>query len=230
MIRPLFLALALLLLSDLVAAQSCIVQVNGDCMLEPNAAQGQDVSPYCFLPTLARGQYETNYAFTANDDEGACHNFQTYLRFELPANLLDPGETVTTARLLLYYAFTFGFDGPAPTLPHAPITVNVHEVVSAWNEDAVTWVNRPPYAAASVASLGNITNLGVKEFIVTDLVAAWAHGTKQNRGFAVISPNDIPFGMNSWEADPAVPSFQKARLRITVGPGTPAEPVPIWPY
>lgn len=199
-------------------------------MLEPNAAQGQDVSPYCFLPTLARGQYETNYTFTANDGGGVCHNFETYLRFELPSDLLDPGETVITARLLLYYAFTFGFEGPAPTLPHAPITVNVHEVLNAWTEDAVTWANRPPHAAAVAAGLDDITNLGVQQFIVTDLVAAWAHGSKQNRGFVVISPDDIPFGMHSFEADPSVPSFQKARLRITVGPGTPPEAVPVYPY
>jgi hypothetical protein len=230
MIRLLLLAASLLSFAEVARAQTCIVQANGDCMLEPSAAQGDDVSPYCFLPSLARGQYETSYAFSAVDDEGACHNFETYLRFALPADLLEPGETVTTARLLLYYAFTFGFDGPAPTLPHAPITVHVSEVSSAWTEDAVTWANRPGFVSPPAASLSNVTNLGVKEFIVTDLVRAWAHGTKPNRGFAVTSPNDIPFGMNSWEADPAVPPFQKARLRITVGPGAPPTPVPLFPY
>jgi len=236
MIRPLLLALAWLLLADVAAAQTCVVQTNGDCMLEPTAAEGQDVSPYCFLPALARGQYETNYAFTAFDTGGVCHHFQTYLRFELPPDLLDPGETVTTARLLLYYAFTFAFEGPAPTVPHAPITVNIHQVLAPWtggpspyNEDAVTWSNRPPHAAAVAGTRNDITNFGVQQFFVTDLVRSWAHGTKPNHGFVVVSPNDIPFGMHSWEAEPPVTTGQKARLRITVGPGSPPQQVPFMP-
>ncbi len=230
LLRRLWLILPLLLVAELSDAQTCVIQANGDCMLQPTAEQGQDVSPYCFLPLLTRGDYETNYSFTANDDEGVCHNFETFLRFDLPANLLDPGETVVTARLLLFYAFTFGFDGPAPTLPHAPISVRIHEVLNPWTESTMTWSNRPAYAQTPTTTVGGITNLGLREFIVTDLVRHWAHGTKQNRGFAVVSPNDIPFGMHSWEADPSVPVAQKARLRITVGPGTPPASIPLFPY
>jgi hypothetical protein len=233
MIRALLLALALSLLADRASAQACVVQANGDCMLEPTAAEGQDSSPYSFQPGTARGNLETNYAVTGLDSMGRSHDFVTYLRFELPPTLLDPGETVTMARLLLYYAFTYAYPpDPLPTVPHPndPTLISVHRVLSPWDENVLTWTNKPAYLGQAAAYRADITAFGVKEFIVTDLVRSWAHGTLPNYGFAVASPSGIPFGMWSWEAEPVIPTHQKARLRITVGPGgDPPAPIPVMP-
>jgi hypothetical protein len=229
--RPPSLALLLLPLSFLVAeragAQTCTPFDQG-CIIAPTAS-GEDVSPYCFLPTLARGDYETNYALTADDDGGACHNFETYLKFVLPSSLLASGQTVTRATLLLYYGFSFVLDGTPTPPPHAPITLRVHEVTAPWTEATTTWTNRPSYGPA-IASVGGITNYGIRSFDVTALVRDWAHGRKQNRGFALTSPDERAIGFHSWEAEPTVPSNQKARLYLEVGSGSPPPSIPVFPY
>jgi hypothetical protein len=224
---PLLLASICLPFADPAAAQTCTPFDQG-CIIAPTAA-GEDVSPYCFLPTLARGDYETNYALTANDDDGGCHDFETYLRFVLPSNLLAPGQTVTEATLLLYYGFSFVLDGTPTAPPHAPITLRIHEVTSAWTEASTTWANRPGHGAP-IATLGGITNYGIRSFDVTELVRHWAHGTKPNRGFAVTSPDARAIGFHSWEAEPTVPATQKARLYIEVGTGSPPPSIPLFPY
>jgi hypothetical protein len=223
------LTLALLLCADAALAQACNPAITSACLIEPTAAQGEDVAPYCFLPTLSRGQYETLYALTANDDEGVCHNFETYLRFDLPANLLDPGETVTNAILLVPYLFSFAFGGTPTPPPHPPVALRVYRVESFWSdEDSITWGNRPGYAAAPVAEHTGITNYGLREFDVTSLVREWAHGTRPNYGFALTSPNDRALGFYSWEAE--VPTSQKVRLLIQTGPGAAPPQVPVFPY
>lgn len=228
--KRLFLSLLLAFSISLVVAgdadaQACSPAYTAFCLIEPTAASN-DVSPYCFLPTLTRGQYETNYTVTSPGPPD-CHSFETFFQFMLPANLLDPGETVTSATLLVPYLFSFSFDGPVVPPPHAAVTLRLHRVTSSWNENSVTWANKPTYEATPLAQVTGITNYGVREFDVTSLVRDWAGGAKQNYGFAMTSPNDRVMGFYSWES--GVAAAQKIALLIQTGPGTPPAPVPIMP-
>jgi hypothetical protein len=190
------------------------------CLLVPDGSSSDDVSPYCFLPTLARGQATTDYAVTAQDDTGQCHNFETYFKFELPSGLLIPGETVTSAYLDVPYSFSFSISGPPTQPPHPPVTLRVHRVTSPWTEDGVSWNRRPAYDPTPLDSVSGITNFRHVIFDVTDVVRAWAHGTAANNGFVLTSPDDRVLGFYSWEAsEPEVPESLKIALLITRGPG-----------
>jgi len=227
MTRELCLALCLAALTPgLARAQACDPAQLPLCVITPTGAQGQDVAPYCFLPTLSRGQNETNYAVTASQD-GQCHNFETFLRFDLPANLLGAGQTVVQARLFVPYTFSFAFNGTPPDPPHAPATLRVHRVNGNWSENSVTWAAKPGYDPSPLAQLTNITDFGTEVFDVTQQVRLWAHGLQTNFGFALTSPGERPLGFYSWEAP--VANSQKVRLLIQTGPGTAPTPIPAMP-
>ena len=134
---------------------------------------------------------------------------------------------MTFAALELPYAFSFVFGGTPPPPPHPPVTLRVHRVQSNWSESTVTWANKPAYDPTPTATLGGITNFGVKEIEVTQLVRNWAHGVQTNFGFALTSPNDRALGFNSWES--TVAAGQKPALYIEVGPGVAPKPIPAMP-
>lgn len=223
---PLSLCALLVLLAALLAAPasaraaSCEAGTDPeDCLLLPDGSASDDVAPYCFLPTLPRGQNPANYAVTALDDTGTCHHFETYLGFELPPDLLVPGETVTAAYLDVPYAFSFSIDGPPQPPPHPPVSLHVHRVTGAWTEDGVSWNRRPGYDSTPIDSYSGITSFIHVVFDVTDVVRAWAHGTAANHGFALTSPDDRVLGFHSWEAN--VSENDKVALLIVRGPGAP---------
>jgi hypothetical protein len=217
----LLLALAALLSGPVaIHAASCEPDTDPeDCLLIPDGADSDDVSPYCFLPTLPRGQNPAHYAVTLFDDDGVCHHFETFLRFELPSTLLVPGETVTAAFLDVAYAFSFSRDGPPPEPPHAPVTLRVHLVTSPWTENGVSWNLRPAYETTPIDSFSEIVTFSHVVFDVTDVVRAWAHGTAANHGFVLTGPGEHALGFHSWEA--SVSDDDKAALLIVRGPGTP---------
>src|SRR5690606_12707479 len=70
--------------------------------------EGIDTAPYQFTPALSRGDRETLYAFT---DPEAVHSFETFVRFELPEDLVGPDEEIAEARLVLHYGFDFDVYG-----------------------------------------------------------------------------------------------------------------------
>jgi hypothetical protein len=187
------------------------------CLLVPDGSDSDDVSPYCFLGTLPRGQSTTNYAVTAKDEDGVCHDFVTYLKFELPGGLLVPGETVTTALLDVPYAFTFSIEGPPVLPPHPPVTLSVHRVIGPWTENGVSWNARPGYESTPLDSFSELTEFRSVTFDVTEVVRAWAHGIGANHGFVLTSPDEQVLGFHSWEAD--VAENLKAALLIVRGSG-----------
>jgi hypothetical protein len=202
------------------AAAACEAGTNPEnCLLIPDGSASDDVAPYCFLPTLPRGQNPSNYAVTAQDEKGVCHNFETYLKFELPPDLLVPGETVVGAFLDVPYTFSFSIDGPPVDPPHAPVTLRLHRVAGPWSENGVAWNTRPGYDATPIASVSGITGFTHVVFDVTDVVRSWAHGTGANHGFALTSPDDRVLGFHSWEAE--VNESHKVALLIVRGSGTP---------
>jgi hypothetical protein len=221
----LLVALALLLLPGPAHAQACTPLSPTACIIEPTAAEGDDVAPYCFLPTLNRGGHDTLYAVTSVVGS-ECHSFIGYLRFTLPPTLLDPGETVTQARLILPYSFGFEYGQGPNTDPHAPVTMRVHRVTGDWTEGGVTWLDKPAFAELPAAQISGIAQPQTLEFDVTTVVRGWAHGTLPNRGFAVTSPDAHTLGFYSWEAP--VGSALKSALLIVTGPDSAPE-VPIMP-
>lgn len=190
--------------------------------LKPDGASGKDTSPYAFIGSLVRGNYETLYSQTAVDENETSHDMLTYLEFELPPGLLQPGETVVGASLFMVFSFTFSHDG---TPPPPGGELYVHEVTEAWDEQTMSWNNRPGYGPV-LDSETSIPSFGSYEFDVTETVRLWAHGIGANNGFAVVNPTDVTIGFHSWES--TADATLKNHLVIVTGPGDPpAPPVPV---
>jgi len=180
----------------------------GTTLIRPGP-EGEDTAPYGFIPLLARGNYPSLYAFT--EDDG--HVFETYLHFPLPANLLQPGETVTSAELWMTYAFDFEGFGETSDEPGR---IDVHPVLTPWSEATLTWNARPAIGAA-VDSVSGIDGFGLLRFDVTNLVRSWTFGAT-NHGFALTSPTKRVMGFHSFES-PAASGLRPA-LVILTGPGS----------
>lgn len=162
-------------------------------LIQPGPA-GADVAPYAFIPSLPRGQHDTAYAFSATID-GAPHDFQYYLKFDLPAGLR--GE-VEYAYVWFYHGF--GFEGfGAGSGGSGPGQIRCHQVQAPWQEDAVTWNSRPPIGPPLYVHAG-ITGFGTVFCKLTDLVQGWVDGSVPNHGIAVTSPAQRVIGMFSFEA------------------------------
>lgn len=176
--------------------------------------EGSDVAPYSFIPSLRRGNRETQYAFTDVDESGVSHAFETNLHFALPPDLVPPGEEVSEAYVWIVYSFDFtGFgDGTSD-----PGMIACHEILEPWIESDVSWLNRPAYGPAFDAQSG-INQLGLVWCDVTLLVDAWARGTKPNFGIALTNPTPRLIGFYSFEA-----TTVDANLR----PGLVVETLPI---
>lgn len=182
---------------------------------------GKDSSPYAFIPSLVRGNYQTMYAQTAIDENQISHDMVTYLEFDLPPGLLQPGETVVAASLFMVFSYTFAHDG---TPPPPGGELYVHEVDAAWNDQTMNWTNRPPLGDL-IAAETNIPAFGSYEFDVTETVRGWAHGIEANNGFGVTNPTEVSIGFHTWES--VVSDDLYNHLVIVTAPGDPPPTVPV---
>ncbi len=205
--RALAVALLALLIAPTVAGAEAF-------LLRPGF-NGQDTAYYSFIPLLVRGQYSTMYAQTATDEDGESHSMKTYLRFDLPEDLLQPGETVTGAYLTMVYAFSFDHFGDPADIK---AKVYVHQVLEPWDEDSLNYANRPAIGSP-VDKLKKIGEFGNLEFDVTETVRLWAHEMAPNYGFALSNPTERPVGFHSWES--GVSEGLRNALVIVTGPGSP---------
>ncbi|MEM9176345.1 MAG: DNRLRE domain-containing protein [Myxococcota bacterium] len=178
--------------------------------------EGEDVSYYSFIPLLARGDYPTMYAHTAFSPTGSEHSMSSFIRFDLPANLLTletpgPGEivTVTDAFLLMNFAFSFSHEGEPPP-PGGELSV--HRVNQDWDEATLTYANHPT-SDAPLETIIDINNFGPIIFDVTEIVRDWANGDP-NYGFELSNPFEDPMGFHTFES-PADPIL-KSQLIVTV--------------
>lgn len=194
-------------------------------VLQPGA-EGADVAPYQFIPSSLRGNNPNLWATT--NDEG--HGFITYLRFDLPLDLVGPEEAVEAATLTIFYATDevgFGEGGDEPAV------LECRPVTQAWSEDTVTWLAKPAFGEP-VDVIEGIEELGPLVFDVTGLVADWVDGTRPNLGFALTNPTARLMGFFSFEAQ--VDPVFKASLAIDVvpapepaaGPGALAAVAALW--
>jgi hypothetical protein len=173
--------------------------------------EGEDVAPYEFIPSSLRGNNPNLWAVTA-ESEGQGHDFVTYLRFELPADLVGPDEEVAEALLTVVYTvdeviFGEGSDDPG-VLECRPVTED-------WSEASVTWSTRPG-SGEPVDVITGIESLGPLAFDVTELVADWVDGVQPNHGFALTNPTERLMGFFAFEA--SVDPVFKASLEIDVRP------------
>jgi len=189
--------------------------------LKPGAS-GEDTSPYSFIPSLVRGNYETMYAFEGIDENMVAHDQISYLKFELPPGLLEPGETVIAASLFMVFSFTFDHDGMPPPPGGA---LYVHQVTQDWDEQTLNWTNKPGFGP-TLDSETDIPDFGSYDFDVTEAVRRWAHGVEPNYGFAVVNPTDVSIGFHTWESTAADPLLLN-HLVIVTGPGDPPPSVPL---
>lgn len=169
---------------------------------------GWDVAPYQFLPSSNRGNYTTLYAFSGTGG----HDFESYIRFDLPENLLPEGHVVTNATFFIAYAFDYTAFGETS---QDPGTVVVYRVDENWGEDTLVWTNRPS-ATLPIDQVDNIVDFGALVFDVTDLTQEWLEGSRLNYGIAIKSPTDRVIGMHAFEA--TADASLKATLLITTEP------------
>ncbi len=181
-----------------------------DQLIQPGPA-GEDAAPYSFLPTLPRGERDTNWAFTASD-AGVDHSFRTFVRFPLPAPPAD--HSVAYAYIWFYYAFDASGFGETEA---APAEVHCHEVLADWSEPALTWLNQPPIGAAFDVWSG-ISGPQLFFCDVTQLAREWIAAAKPNNGIAITNPTGRTIGMHSFESTLAPSDSYKPSLLIGYEP------------
>ena len=206
------LLMALLLLAALpVRAADRLVQ------LRPGP-EGEDVSAYGFFPSLARGQYDTLYAFSATGDAGEDHSMQTFLRFPIGPGFLGPNETVKLAEFRVTYAFGYSENG---NVDDGPGALSCSVVVAPWSEASLVWNNKPAFAPP-FQTIQGITAHGTLAFDVTEVVKGWATGAIANHGLALTSSTERVLGFYSFEKTGVDPNLRPYLLAI-VGPSAVAD-------
>jgi len=158
--------------------------------------EGEDSSPYRFLPSLVRGNRDTSFAFTGVDQNGQPHDFRSFIRFDLGPEILGPDEQVIEAVAWVFYGFDFTAFGDATALPGE---VHCHEVLDPWNEGSLTWNNQPAFGPALDVH-PDINGLGLVWCDVTELVQDWLTGAAPNYGVVLTNPTERLIGMYSLEA------------------------------
>ena len=203
--------LAVLLLASAAHGEDVLVQ------------SGEDVAPYSFIPTLARGARETNWAFTGEDAEaGSAHVFQLFVRFDLPA--APAGQRVEYAYAFFYFSFdSSGFgDGEEGAVP---ATIRCHAVDEPWSEREVTWQNQPAFGPPFDV-WPDIQGFQLFFCDATALVQEWLDGARPNHGIALTNPTARNVGMYSFEATLApTPDYQPSLLIGFSAEGAPPEVV-----
>ena len=94
-------AFAMALATGLLAG---VPRARAESVLIQPGDEGEDNSPYAFIPSLIRADHRSAYAFSSVVD-GSRHDFQYFLKFDVSR---DRG-TVQYAYAYFYYGF--GFDG-----------------------------------------------------------------------------------------------------------------------
>lgn len=177
-------------------------------------AEGDDSSPYSFLPALARGFRETGYAFTGDDEIGDSHNFRNFIRFDLSSIPFEPGEVVEEAFVFLTYGFDFDAFGDQSTVVGE---INCHEVLEDWDEATLTWDNQPSFGPA-ISTQAGIEGLGLVSCDVPGLVQSWLTGARPNHGIVVTNPTERLIGFFTFESFQVEPAL-RPQLIVRTGPG-----------
>ncbi|MGH0028742.1 MAG: DNRLRE domain-containing protein [Myxococcota bacterium] len=203
--RPILLVgLAALLAAAPAAAELFLIQ------------QGQDSSPYAFLPELPRGFYNSAYAYT-NTLGGEDHSFEYYIEFDLPPELLVPGTVVDEAYAWIYYGFDYTIFGDTTDEVGE---VLCHEVLEPWSQETLTWNDRPAIGTW-FDRVPDITEVGMQICDVSDVVQGWIDDPDTNHGIAITSEQPRVIGFYTWDDGVVGPNFKPSLVVETLPePGT----------
>lgn len=178
--------------------------------------QGQDSSPYAFLPGLPRGFHNSAYAFT-NDLDGDDHSFEYYIQFDLPPSLLVPGTVVDEAYAWVYYGFDYTVFGDSTDEVGE---ILCHEVLEPWSQTTLTWNDRPAIGTW-FERIPDITSRGMQICEVTDVVQGWIDDPDTNHGIALTSGLLRVIGFHTWDDGTVGQNFKPSLVVETLPePGT----------
>jgi hypothetical protein len=180
----------------LAAALAGAGPARAESVLIQPGPEGEDNSPYAFIPSLVRNTNTTAYAFSSTVD-GTRHDFQYFLKFDVS----QFNGTVQYAYTYFYYGF--GFDGFGNENPNPGVAdIHCHNVLAPWTENTLNWNNRPPVSPALYVFPG-INGFGHFFCKLTPLVQSWVNGGTNN-GMALTAPTRRLIGMFTWEANPTL--------------------------
>jgi hypothetical protein len=162
----------------------------------------EDTAPYSFIPSLARYNNPTLYAFQGFDENSTPHDFETYLRFDVTQANLPAGHVLTQATLLVTYAFGSSDYGVPSTDPGE---LDCREVLEPWSQTTLTWANRPD-VDLPFDTITEIDSFGALLCDATDAVHGWITAQYPNHGIALTNTTERVIGMHSLEssADPSL--------------------------
>jgi hypothetical protein len=144
------------------------------------------------------GNWETLY--TGRVGEG---RKQTLLHFDLSS--LGGGVTVHNATLYIQQMNEAG-----------PRTVNVHRILTEWEEDGVTWNNFAGHYDRSVISSFPAADAGWKQADVTAIVRGWLNGSIPNQGLLLDDPTAGPDEHEEYYASEGEDTALRPKLVISL--------------
>jgi hypothetical protein len=190
--------LAALLAPLAIAAETFLIQ------------SGEDSAPYAFTPANRRGFLNTAYAFT-NAQDGQDHSFEYYIRFNLPAALLEPGVQIESAYAWVYYGFDYTVFGDTTDQFGE---LSCRPVLGSWSQATLTWNNRPPVGEI-FDGWENVAEKGMYWCDVKELLESWISGAPNN-GFAITSSMPRVMGYHTFEDGAVGPNFRPSLLVETL--------------
>lgn len=193
------LAAALWLAPTAIGAETFLIQ------------SGEDSSPYSFTPESPRGFKSTAYAFT-NDEDGEDHSFEYYIRWNLPAQLFEPGVTVQQAYAWVYYGYDFTERGDTT---NEIGEVACRAVLAPWSQATLHWNNRPPVGEI-FDGWERITEKGLYWCDVKELVEQWISGELPNAGIAITSSKPRVIGFYTFDSGFVSPNFRPSLMVETM--------------
>ena len=166
--------------------------------VSPINSDGQAVSQTIFTASATKDSWvdennpSTNYGsdleiwINRNADNTEGHGLIHFDVSGLPDNI-----NVISATLSVYSIF----NRPQSTAPAAGLfVVQPEAIISSWNENSVTWNNKPPSTYLNDPGVGY--QLGWLDYDVTNIAQAWVAGTVVNHGIKLVpQPNQTGFSM-----------------------------------
>ena len=155
-----------------------------------------------------------------------------------PSISVDPGGTETRALLQVPIFVSEGGSIPdGSTIDSATLelkvtnssvnAVNVHEVITAWSEDTVTWANFNSGGVAGtdyVATVADSVTPGLPtdpptSFDIQSIVQRWSNGESVNNGVFLISAADVDNTDGVlWDSDDSSGTLPKLTVEFTAIP------------